>query len=94
MRLDTLQDESCDLASRRSIMLVHLNYLGSIILLTRKIVLSLVTTPAGPPWAWDGTKEEARHYFEVCLDATRNVARIVSILYDDQVLFKRCWMIM
>ena len=83
-----------DQGSRRSIMLIHLTFLGATMLLTRKTVAELVARPTDGPWDCDGTKEEAIHYMWVCIQAAENVARIVGCLYDERSLFKRCWMIM
>ena len=92
MRLGAVH--TSDQGSRRSIMLIHLTFLGANMLLTRKTIAELVARPAGGPWDCDGTKEEAIHYMRVCIQAAENVARLVGCLYDEHGLFKRCWMIM
>jgi hypothetical protein len=97
MRFGTVLDENTDQGSRRSIMLIHLTFLGATMLLTRRILTVLVLKPKGEVWdekAHGGTKQEAIHYMGVCIQAAENVARIVGCLYDEQGLFKRCWMIM
>ncbi|KAI5798105.1 hypothetical protein FPQ18DRAFT_240575, partial [Pyronema domesticum] len=97
MRFGRVLDENTDQGSRRSIMLIHLTFLGATMLLTRRILTVLVLKPKGEVWdekAHGGTKQEAIHYMGVCIQAAENVARIVGCLYDEQGLFKRCWMIM
>lgn len=94
MRLETLLGEESEPVTKRAVLLVHLVYLGSIILVTRKMITELVRRPAGSPWKFDGTKEEAVHYMELCIASAKSIAMIVGILYDDNVISKRCWMIL
>jgi hypothetical protein len=94
MQLKTLVGSAAGRNTSRSILLVHLTYLGSIILLTRKMVVELVTTPNGIPRIVEGSEEEAQHFLDVCVGAARHVAKIVGILHSDGVIFRRCWLIM
>jgi hypothetical protein len=94
MRLETLASDIPDIRARRAIMLVHMMYLASIILLTRKLVIQLVSREEGTPWLYDGTKEEAHHYMEICFGAARHTAMLLGILLDEGAVFKRCWLLM
>jgi hypothetical protein len=92
MQLRTLLGSAVGLNTTRSILLVHLTYLGSIILLTRKVVVELLSPTVGG--IVDGTSDEALHYLSVCLSAAKHIATIVGMLHSNGTIFRRCWLVM
>jgi hypothetical protein len=92
MQLRTLLGSAVGLNTTRSILLVHLTYLGSIILLTRKVVVELLSPTVGG--IVDGTSDEALHYLSVCLGAAKHIATIVGMLHSNGSIFRRCWLVM
>ncbi|KAI5805930.1 hypothetical protein EDC01DRAFT_640846 [Geopyxis carbonaria] len=93
MRLETLLATSVDSAAPRSIFMIHLMYLGSVILSTRKVLVEWATMPVNSAWTCDGTQEEAYHYINMGVVAARHVSRIVTMLLDNRCLLKKCWLV-
>lgn len=97
MRLETLLENSLDSATPRSIFMIHLMYLGSMILSTRKVLLEWAMMPIDLAWKFDGTREEekeAYHYIDMGVAAARHVSRIITMLLDNRCLLKKCWLVM
>jgi hypothetical protein len=97
MRLSRVGGDAFPEEAKRSISHVHLLYLGAIMLLYRRIASELARyrVPEARervlPYALEGTV--AKIAGEAAL-AARTSARLLKLLYDDDGIFKRCWLVM
>ena len=93
MQLDSLiHNSSLTIAQRRSIFLVHLNYLGALLLLCRRHVFYLATISRDDPWEMDGDMAEALGYAKEAVDVATQSARILGLLLSEKAIFRRCWL--
>ncbi|OAP54122.1 hypothetical protein AYL99_11657 [Fonsecaea erecta] len=94
MQLDSLlHNHSLTLVQRRSIFLVHLNYLGALLLLYRRHAIYLSTIHRDDSWKLDGDVDEALNYAKDAVQAATQSSRIFALLLSEQALFKRCWLV-
>jgi hypothetical protein len=93
MHLDSLiRNSSLTVPQRRGIFLVHLNYLGALLLLYRRHVFHLATLHRDDPWEMDGDITEALGYAKDAVDVATQSARILGLLLSERAIFKRCWL--
>ncbi|CAO2650078.1 Nn.00g013700.m01.CDS01 [Neocucurbitaria sp. VM-36] len=83
------------LYQRRAILMVHIMYLGALVLLYRQLLVATAETQLA-----DGTAcnpnfsiSDARRYRNDCAVAAQQIARILSLIDFDGTLTKRCWLI-
>jgi hypothetical protein len=89
--------EDLPVETRRSILHVHLLYLGAIMLLYRRIASNFAMS-------YTARKDDNLHYKPMAkllhshgtetVLAAHSSARILKILLDDGSVFKRCWLVM
>ncbi|PVH97242.1 hypothetical protein DM02DRAFT_685570 [Periconia macrospinosa] len=79
------------LHQRRAILMVHIMYLGALILLYRHLLVAVAEKHL--PWTLKLTVEDAQKYGNECAVAGQQIARILSLISFDGTLTKRCWLI-
>ncbi|KAJ4299067.1 hypothetical protein N0V90_004311 [Kalmusia sp. IMI 367209] len=86
---------SMTLYQRRAILMVHIMYLGAIILLYRQLLVATAETQLtdGAAWDLDLSIEDAKRYRNECAMAGQQVARLLRLISFDGTLTKRCWLI-
>lgn len=90
MQLNSLlRDQALTVPQRRSVFLLHLNYLGALLLLYRRHLFYLSTTHRGLPWRLDGDMDEALSYAEDAVATALQSARILRLLMSEKAIFKR-----
>ena len=97
MRMDAIGRESLALETRRSILHLHLLYLGAIMLLYRRVVSQFLRS------RYTGRKRDILpmpiegllldHSIEAVLAASTS-SKILKLLLEDNSIFKRCWIVM
>ncbi|KAH7131133.1 nitrate assimilation regulatory protein nirA [Dactylonectria macrodidyma] len=96
MRVEASGNADHSVETRRSIMHVHLLYLGAIMLLYRRVASQFLQSYAPTPYQnalpipLHGLVAE--HSAEAVLSASTS-ARIMKLLLDDDSIFKRCWLV-
>jgi hypothetical protein len=94
MRLSSLlRNEGLTRLQRRSIFLVHLQYLGVLLLLCRRHLFHLATIHQETSWELDGDVEDAMNFAGEAIEAAVETTRLMEILLSEQAIYKRCWMI-
>ncbi|RAR05730.1 hmg box protein [Stemphylium lycopersici] len=93
-----LSSESQDMTvfQRRAIFMVHIMYLGALILLYRQLLVA-----AAEAQLTDGTAcalnnisaDEVKMYRQECTIAAQNIARMLGLISFDGTLTRRCWII-
>ncbi|KAF2832337.1 hypothetical protein CC86DRAFT_401107 [Ophiobolus disseminans] len=84
-----------DVYQRRAILMVHIMYLGALILLYRQLLVATAETQLTDGAAWNSniTVQDARIYRDQCALAAQQTARILKLISFDGTLTKRCWLI-
>ncbi|KAF2655406.1 hypothetical protein K491DRAFT_426841 [Lophiostoma macrostomum CBS 122681] len=79
---------------KRAIFMVHMMYLGALILLYRTLLVATAETQLtdGAAWSLDLSIEDARRYRHECSVAGQQMARVLGLISFDRTLTKRCWM--
>ncbi|CAI6342558.1 unnamed protein product [Periconia digitata] len=80
-----------NLHQRRAILMVHIMYLGALILLYRHLLVAIAEKHL--PWTLKLSVEDAQKYGIECAVAGQQIARILSLISFDGTLSKRCWLI-
>lgn len=103
MQLEAISREDLPPETRRSILHTHLLYLGSIMLLYRRIASQFLRTymntasvegrPPSTALQMPLNGVLAAQGIEASLAASTS-ARIVRLMLEDESIFKRCWLIM
>ncbi|KAJ4361744.1 hypothetical protein N0V95_001637 [Ascochyta clinopodiicola] len=98
LQLPTLTSETpseLSLYQRRAILMVHIMYLGAVILIYRQL---LVATAEGQ--LTDGaanhltySSQDARRFRNECAIAAQTIARILRLISFDGTLTRRCWLV-
>ncbi|KAH5132671.1 hypothetical protein HBI73_084470 [Parastagonospora nodorum] len=80
---------------RRAILMVHIMYLGALVLLYRQLLVATAETQLtdGAAWNTNITESEARGYRDECAMAAQQMARILNLISYDGTLTRRCWII-
>ncbi|KAF2020225.1 hypothetical protein BU24DRAFT_135558 [Aaosphaeria arxii CBS 175.79] len=86
---------SLTLYQRRAILMVHIMYLGALILVYRQLLIATAETQLtdGAAWNIDVSVEDAKRYRYECAMAGQQIARILSLISFDGTLTRRCWII-
>ncbi|ORY11682.1 hypothetical protein BCR34DRAFT_483669 [Clohesyomyces aquaticus] len=82
------------LFQRRAILMVHIMYLGAVLLLYRQLLVAAAETSLtdGASWNLDLAEGEVARYKNECAMAASQMARILSLISFDGTLTKRCWL--
>ncbi|RPB01621.1 hypothetical protein L873DRAFT_1834595 [Choiromyces venosus 120613-1] len=72
-----------------SLFTLHMVYLGTVILLTRRVVVELAGGAGGD--SFEGSTGEALSLAKACLSAGRETSELLGNLYSHKDLFKNCW---
>ncbi|KAK5032870.1 hypothetical protein LTS07_004280 [Exophiala sideris] len=90
MQLDSLtKNKALTSNQRRSVFLVHVNYMGALLLLYRRHLFYLATTHRDVPWQLDGDMTEALGYAEDAVATALQSARLLHLLMSERAIFKR-----
>ncbi|KAF2683047.1 hypothetical protein K458DRAFT_49822 [Lentithecium fluviatile CBS 122367] len=83
------------LYQRRAILMVHIMYLGALILLYRQLLVAAAETQLtdGVAMAITLPPDDAQIYRNECAMAGQQIARILQLISFDGTLTKRCWII-
>ncbi|KAF9728747.1 hmg box protein [Paraphaeosphaeria minitans] len=83
------------LYQRRAILMVHIMYFGTVMLLYRQLLVATAEMQLTDGAAWDLNLsiEDAKRYRNECALAGQQVARILRLISFDGTLAKRCWLI-
>ncbi|KAF2267758.1 hypothetical protein CC78DRAFT_47047 [Lojkania enalia] len=81
------------LYQRRAVLMVHIMYLGALILLYRQLLVAAMETQLtdGAAWTSDIPVDDAKRYRNECALAAQQVSRIMRLISFDGTLTKRCW---
>ncbi|KAG0641632.1 hypothetical protein HOY80DRAFT_720304 [Tuber brumale] len=90
MHLSSLLKQEVPPTERSSLYLIHLMYLGTIILLNRKVLIEVAKGGSRPEWKTEGDLETADGFAKDCISAARTISSILEINYQDG-LFRKCW---
>lgn len=97
MQLQEVARQTLPLEVRRSIYLVHLIYLGTNVLLFRRIAFQTARsskTPTGLQIPWQLSREQYLRQADEASLAASGSAKIIKIMMDENFVFKRCWLVM
>lgn len=96
IRLETAGQEHVPVETQRSIMHVHLLYLGTVMLLYRQIASGQLLETLREHWNVEShipsTKQLVDASHQAVLAATTS-ARILKLLFEDDAIFPRCWLV-
>ncbi|KAH7093709.1 hypothetical protein FB567DRAFT_610283 [Paraphoma chrysanthemicola] len=83
------------LYQRRAILMVHIMYLGALVLLYRQLLVATAETQLtdGASWNSNISVLDANRYRDECAVAAQQMARILGLISFDGTLTKRCWLI-
>ncbi|KAF2030255.1 hypothetical protein EK21DRAFT_112174 [Setomelanomma holmii] len=83
------------LYQRRAILMVHIMYLGALVLLYRQLLVATAETQLtdGAAWNTDISVNDAHRYRDECAVAAQQMARILGLISFDGTLTRRCWLI-
>ncbi|KAJ4373034.1 hypothetical protein N0V83_003325 [Neocucurbitaria cava] len=83
------------LYQRRAILMVHIMYLGALVLLYRQLLVAIAETQLADGSAYNPnfSTTDARRYRNDCAVAAQQIARILGLIDFDGTLTKRCWLI-
>ncbi|KAM5358925.1 hypothetical protein ACJZ2D_014875 [Fusarium nematophilum] len=96
MHLPNLCRQELPVEARRSILATHLLYLGTRMLLYRRIASQFVRSAAAAQEnniVLTGYEDKFLNHADQGLTAARQSARILGLLQAEQGIFKRCWLI-
>lgn len=100
LTLSTAVRESYDSPLKNSTLLIHCAYLGSIILLTRRLHVERVVTRVGTGGRFDASSHASssrgdvqEEFSRMCVSAARQLATVVGMLRTENRLTRRCWLI-
>ncbi|KAH6621755.1 hypothetical protein C7974DRAFT_210390 [Boeremia exigua] len=98
LQLPTLTSEGpsdLTLYQRRAVFMVHIMYLGALILIYRQLLVATaegqLTDGASSNLAF--SESDARHFRNECAIAGQTIARILRLISFDGTLTRRCWLI-
>ncbi|KAF2278948.1 uncharacterized protein EI97DRAFT_224084 [Westerdykella ornata] len=91
----TTTPSTLTLYQRRAIMMVHIMYLGALILLYRRPLVATagVRLDADTHWDMEFTPEDAKRYRNECAVAGQQVAHILHLISIDGSTSRRCWLL-
>lgn len=97
MRVEASQHDGLQIETRRSILHLHLLYLGAIMLLYRRIAtqfLQSYATRATPTLMQLPLRDAFAKQSADAIVAAGTSARIAKLLLEDDSVFKHCWLVM
>ncbi|KAH0602862.1 uncharacterized protein H6S33_008512 [Morchella sextelata] len=93
LQLQALVSTEIEPMKKAMVYLMHCTYLTAIILLTRRVMVPLVSGEGViNDWLAAGKIKEAIAYAEICVYASKQVAKIVGLLHSERLLVRKCWM--
>ncbi|KAF2848396.1 hypothetical protein T440DRAFT_401498 [Plenodomus tracheiphilus IPT5] len=80
---------------RRAILMVHIMYLGALVLLYRQLLVATAEAQLtdGAASHSNFSPNDARRYRNECATAAQQIARILKLISFDGTLTKRCWLV-
>ncbi|RSL57579.1 hypothetical protein CEP54_008230 [Fusarium duplospermum] len=96
MHLPNLCRQDLPVEARRSILATHLLYLGTRMLLYRRIASQLVwpsPTDDGSNFARESYEDNLLSHADQAITAARQSSRILGLLQAEKGIFKKCWLI-
>lgn len=95
MQLTNLGNFNISPHARWSIYHIHLLYLGAFILVYRRLAAQTIRSiKAGDESLLDTNNSTVIKLVKLGVEAGRDSARILGLLYADRGIFKRCWLVM
>lgn len=95
LQLQSLVSTEIEPMKKSMVYLMHCTYLTAIILLTRRVMVPLVSGEGAiNDWLATGKIKEAIAYAEICVYASKQVAKVIGLLYSERLLVRKCWMAM
>jgi hypothetical protein len=99
MGVTNILNEELEVSLRRTICHVHLLYLGTVMLLYRRVTSHVVKSCSVEqnrlnPVLLGSQTDTVRLVVEKGLQAAQLSARILSLLFSDNGVFRRCWLVM
>lgn len=95
LQLQTFVSAEIEPTKKAMVYLMHCTYLTVFILLTRRVMVPLVSGEGVVgDWLASGRIKEAVAYAEVCVYASKQVAKVVGLLHSERLLVRQCWMAM
>lgn len=79
---------------RRSLILVHVLFLGSQVLLQRRLLVSIASCRMEKRWTLDGSPEHGQQIQMECVEAAATCVRLLDVLGYTRNMFRRCWLCM
>ncbi|KAJ9616918.1 hypothetical protein H2200_000638 [Cladophialophora chaetospira] len=77
---------------RRSLILVHVMFLGARMLLQRKLLVTMAQERMNRRWTLDGSYEEGRAIERCCVAAAEECVTLLDVLGYTRHMFRRCWL--
>jgi hypothetical protein len=93
MRLSRLLQSEVPPSETNDVFLIHMMYLGVMILLTRRVTVELARGNRIAKWKEDGEFDTATGFAHTCLTAARQISRILGLQPRDTI-FRKCWVVM
>ncbi|KAH9875665.1 hypothetical protein IAQ61_003129 [Plenodomus lingam] len=80
---------------RRAILMVHIMYLGALVLLYRQLLVATAEAQLtdGAAAHSNFSADDARIYRSECATAAQQIARILKLISSDGTLTRRCWIV-
>jgi hypothetical protein len=93
MRLSCLLEGEVPDTEMSSMFIIHLMYLGTIVLLTRKVLVDLARGTRNVEWKSAGVLGDAVGFADACVSAAQQISRIMGLQLTVG-LFHKCWLSM
>ena len=96
IRLETTGQDNAPLETQRNIMHVHLLYLGTIMLLYRRVASGQLLAFLREHWSEEShipSNEQLVDASHQAILAATTSARILKLLFDNNAIFSRCWLV-
>ncbi|KAF1838467.1 hypothetical protein BDW02DRAFT_594716 [Decorospora gaudefroyi] len=90
------EPQNLTLYQRRAVFMVHIMYLGALVLLYRQLLVATAEaqlTDGTAPNLNNILADDVKMYRHECAVAAQNIARILGLISFDGTLTKRCWII-
>lgn len=97
IRLETAGQDNVPVETQRSIMHVHLLYLGAIMLLYRRVASGQLLANLREHWNAEShipSNEQLVDASHQAILAATTSARILKLLFDNNAIFARCWLVL
>lgn len=95
LQLQALVSTEIEPMKKAMVYLMHCTYLTAIILLTRRVMVPLVSGEGiTNDWLAAGKIKEAIAYAEICVYGSKQVAKVIGLLHSERLLARKSWMAM